>query len=69
LEAIAEELARGLHAQHVVIDAGHHFPHLAASGPEDSPGEQFNSALEAFLNAHRERRPNASAIDTSRDPL
>jgi pimeloyl-ACP methyl ester carboxylesterase len=67
-EAVAEELARRLHAQHLVIDAGHHFPHIATNGPESAPGEQFNTALEAFLNAHQDRRPSAAATNTSRDP-
>lgn len=61
-EAVANELATRLGAQHLVIDAGHHFPHLAATGPEKTPGEEFNTALEAFLDAHRDRRSEASVV-------
>jgi pimeloyl-ACP methyl ester carboxylesterase len=42
-EVIADELARCLSAQRLVIHAGHHFPHLAAGGSE------FNSALLQLL--------------------
>jgi len=48
-EAIAHELTRRLNAQRVVINAGHHFPHLASSGETDIPGGEFNSTLETFL--------------------
>ncbi len=61
-EAVAQELARRLDGQHLVIDAGHHFPHLATNGAEQASGEEFNAALEAFLDAHRDRRSETSGV-------
>jgi pimeloyl-ACP methyl ester carboxylesterase len=54
-EAIADELTQRLHGQRLVINAGHHFPHLAG-GEANTPGTEFNNALEAFLRAHRDRQ-------------
>jgi pimeloyl-ACP methyl ester carboxylesterase len=66
-EVVADELARRLGGRHVVIDAGHHFPHVAAGGLETEPGEQFNATLEAFLNEHNYRRPPTAPAHASRD--
>jgi pimeloyl-ACP methyl ester carboxylesterase len=50
-EAVADEVAQRLQARRVVINAGHHFPHLASSSETDSPGGEFNSAVETFLRS------------------
>jgi hypothetical protein len=45
MEAIGDALARGLDAERLVIDAGHHFPQIAG----DPRGSEFTDALEMFL--------------------
>jgi pimeloyl-ACP methyl ester carboxylesterase len=60
-EAIADELARRLHGQRLVIDAGHHFPHLAA-GEENVSGAEFNHALKGFLRLDRAPRVSAPSV-------
>jgi pimeloyl-ACP methyl ester carboxylesterase len=48
-EAIADALAARLRARRVVIEAGHHLPHLARTEPGAEPGAAFNAALALFL--------------------
>jgi pimeloyl-ACP methyl ester carboxylesterase len=60
LEMVAEELARGLSAQRLVIDAGHHFPHLVTGGKANVAGGEFNETIHDFLATSQllsERRP------------
>jgi pimeloyl-ACP methyl ester carboxylesterase len=51
-EAIADELARLLRGERLVIDAGHHFPQLATVSSDPVPGAVFNRALRTFLTDH-----------------
>jgi pimeloyl-ACP methyl ester carboxylesterase len=52
-EAIGDALATELAARRVVIDAGHHLPHLAQRSADGPPGAEFNAALLAFLRGLR----------------
>jgi pimeloyl-ACP methyl ester carboxylesterase len=52
-EAIGDALAVQLAARRVVIDAGHHLPHLAVGSDGGPPGAEFNAALLAFLRGLR----------------
>jgi pimeloyl-ACP methyl ester carboxylesterase len=48
-EAVADELSQGTHARRLVINAGHHFPHLARANEDGAPGDEFNDALQQLL--------------------
>jgi pimeloyl-ACP methyl ester carboxylesterase len=62
-EVIADELVRRLSAQRLLIDAGHHFPHLVAGGTGNVAGSEFNDTIHDFLGTSQVpgRRGAASA--------
>ncbi len=51
-KAIGDALAQHLDGEHLVIDAGHHFPHMVADADGNPVGAEFTAALGAFLAAH-----------------
>jgi pimeloyl-ACP methyl ester carboxylesterase len=56
-EAIGDGLADRLDGERLVIDAGHHFPQVAAEAGTEVPGGEFNRALDRFMRAHDQPRP------------
>lgn len=52
-EAIADRLTEQLPARRLVIDAGHHLPHLTSGSPDKAAGEEFNEALIELMRSAR----------------
>jgi pimeloyl-ACP methyl ester carboxylesterase len=49
-KAIGDALAQQLGGEHLIIDAGHHFPHMVADADGNPVGAEFTAALRAFVS-------------------
>jgi pimeloyl-ACP methyl ester carboxylesterase len=64
-EVIGDELVPRLSGRRLVIEAGHHFPHLVVGGKANEAGGEFNDTIHDFLTTSQQTTADRSARSAS----